>query len=80
MVPSLQGEIFIDQITGNICTCDYANKLFMSLGEIDHDMAEDLQRFLRDQNEKWEKITVLCWLSRIPTKSALLYIVRVTGQ
>ena len=45
---SLQGEIFIDQVTGNIYTCDYAKKLFNFLGEIDHDKAEDLNSFLND--------------------------------
>ena len=51
-VMSLQGEIFMDQITGNIYTYAYANKPFMSSGEIYHNMAEDLQIFLRDQNKK----------------------------
>ena len=39
-VLSTQGEIFIGQITGGI-------------GVIDNDMPEDLQRFLRDQNQRW---------------------------
>ena len=37
-------KIFIHHIMGDIYTYDYANKLFISFGEIDHDMAEDLQR------------------------------------
>ena len=28
---------------GDISTYDYLNKLFISFGQIDHDMAEDLQ-------------------------------------
>ena len=50
---SLQGETFINQIAGDIYTYDYANKLFISSGDIDHEMAEDLQ------NQKWLKIMVL---------------------
>ena len=30
---------------GDIYKYDYDNKLFISLGEIDHDMAEDLRSF-----------------------------------
>ena len=40
-LPSLQGEIFFDQVPGCIYTYDYSNKLFISSGEINHDMAED---------------------------------------
>ena len=47
-MPNLQGGIFIDQITDDIYTYDYTNKLLISSGEIDHDMTEDLQRFLRN--------------------------------
>ena len=48
--PSLQGEILINQITGNLYTYDYANRLFKSNGEIDNDM-EDLHRFMRNHNK-----------------------------
>ena len=50
---SLQGEIFINQIAGDIYTYDCSNKLFIFSGDIDCDMAEDVQ------NQKWLKITVL---------------------
>ena len=50
--PGLQGGIFIDQITCYIYTCDYVYKFFMSTGKIDHDMADNLQRVLRNQNQK----------------------------
>ena len=62
LAPSLPGEIFIDQITGDIYTkhiYDSTNKLFISTGEKDHDMAEDFQRLLRKQ--KWSKFTTLGW-------------------
>ena len=49
MTSSLQAELFSDQLTDDIYLYDYANK-FVSSGEINHDMAEDLQRFLRNQN------------------------------
>ena len=59
--PGLQGKIFINQINGDIYIYDYANKLLMSTGEIGHDMAEYLQRFLKNQNQKWLKSTAPSW-------------------
>ena len=46
---------------------------------MDQDTAEDIQRFLRDQNQKWFKFSVQCWTYRMPTNSSLLYIERWTG-
>ena len=39
----LQGKIFIDQMMSDMYTYDYTYKLFISSGEIDHNIAEDLQ-------------------------------------
>ena len=52
----------------------------MSLGEIDHDMAEDFRSFLKNQNKKWLKTAVPCWSYRLPNKLPLLYILRGTSQ
>ena len=49
---NLQDESFIDKIMWETYKYNYANKLFISSGEINHDTAEDLQRFLRNQNQK----------------------------
>ena len=35
LAPSVQGKIFIDQITCNIYTYEQDNKLFISIGDID---------------------------------------------
>ena len=48
---SLQGEIFINQITHDTYTYYYIKKLFISSGEIDHNMAEDVQKFLKTKNK-----------------------------
>ena len=50
-----------------------ANKLFISTGEVDHDMAEDLQRLKRNQNYKWLKITALNCAYRTLTYLPLIY-------
>ena len=42
LAPNLQGEVFTDQITVDVCTYDHANKLFIPLVDIDHDMVEDI--------------------------------------
>ena len=52
LAPGLQGECFINQITSEIYTYDYANKLCISSDDIDPDMTEDLQRLLQFQNQK----------------------------
>ena len=44
-VLSLQGEIFINQIIGDIYTYDFTNRLLISSNEIDHNTAVDLQNF-----------------------------------
>ena len=70
---SLQGEI-INQITDDIYSYDYTDRLFIMSSEIDHDKAEDLQRFLRNQNKKWLQILAPCWPYRIPQFCPYLYI------
>ena len=60
-ISSLKGEIFINQIPGDIYIYDYTNRLFMSSGEVAHDIVVDLQRLLRNQNKKLLKISDLCW-------------------
>ena len=40
MAPSIQGEIFIYQITGDIYTYDQDNRLFISIGDIDQDTTD----------------------------------------
>ena len=81
LAPSLLGEIFTDQITGDISTYHYvANKLFTSSGEIDHDKVEYLQMLLRNQNQNWLKITVLCWTYQNPTNSPMFYTEWQTGH
>ena len=42
MMQSLQDNIFVDQITSDMYTYDSVNRLFISLGERNHDMADDL--------------------------------------
>ena len=42
---------------GDAYTHDHANKLFISTGDIDHDMAAELQRFLKEKDQKWLKVT-----------------------
>ena len=42
---SVQGEVFIYQITGDIYAYDEANELFTSVGNIDQGTTEDLQKF-----------------------------------
>ena len=49
LAPDMQGEAFIAKIPGVVYTYDHMIKLFLSSGDIDHDMAEDLQRFLKDK-------------------------------
>ena len=51
----MQGEVFIDQITGDIYVYDKANELFTSMGYINQDMASDLQKILKDKNKKMVK-------------------------
>ena len=59
---NVHGKVFIDQIMGDMYTYDEANKLFISTGDIDHDMAEGLQRSLRDKDQKWLKVTISSWV------------------
>ena len=40
----------------NIYTYDHVYKLFISTCDIDHDMAADLQMFLKDKDQKWLKL------------------------
>ena len=47
-VLSLRGELFIDQVTGDIFSYHYEHTLLTSLGEVDHDMSEDLWSFLNN--------------------------------
>ena len=58
---------------------DYANKLFLSLGEIDHDPLEYLQRSLRNQDQKWLKFTSSSREYQTPIISPILYIEWRTG-
>ena len=80
LASGLQGETFIDQISGDIYTYDYANTSFTSSQEVDHDMAEDLLRFLRNQNQKWLKITTPGWTYQTPRNSLMLYIEQWKGH
>ena len=72
--PSLQSRIFIHETTGIIYTYDYANKLFMLMGKIDHDTAEDMQRNLINQNQKCLKFTAASWTYQTTIYSPLSYI------
>ena len=67
-------------MTGDIYTYDYANTLYISLDEIEHDTAEDLQRFWRSQYQNWLKVTTPGWTSQTHTNSLMLYIEWKTGQ
>ena len=49
-VQGLRGELFIDKLTGNFYKYDYNNMKFISVGEVDYDVAEYLRSFLND----WE--------------------------
>ena len=53
LAPTVQGEVFIEQIMGGVYMYDHANKLFIFLGDIDHDTVEDLSRFLEDKIKKY---------------------------
>ena len=63
----LKGELFVDQITGDVSKYDYYNK-FISLGEVDHDVAEDFSSFLNDLDHRWLKVIALFWSYRVSTK------------
>ena len=51
LAPSFQDEIFIDYIIGDLSTNNYANRLLISFGEIDHDNVKDLQRFSMNHHQ-----------------------------
>ena len=53
-------------------------ELVSSSGEIDHEPAEDLQRFQRDETQEWLKIVALFWTYKIPMNLPLLYIQKGT--
>ena len=69
----MQGKSFINQMTSDIYTYDFANKLFIISGQIALDTA-DLQRFLRNQSQRWLKITAPVWTYQTPTNPLMLYI------
>ena len=48
---SMRGEVFIDQITGDIYTYDQTSKLLISTGDIDKNTTVDLQQFLKDKDK-----------------------------
>ena len=48
--------------------------------DIDHDMAEDFQRFLKDKDQKWLKVTTPSLAYLAPTNSPMLYIEWGTEQ
>ena len=74
LAPSLQDEVFTDQITGDIYTCDKANKLSLSMGDIDWDTTEDNNNFLKDEDKSGWKSLLSAGYTKWPTNSPLLYI------
>ena len=61
LAPSVKGEMFFDQITGDIYTCDQDNILLISVGDIDQGTAADMQKFLKLKNQTWLKVTTHSW-------------------
>ena len=51
-VQIIKGELFVEQVTGGIYKYVYSNRLFITLGKVNHNAAEDLRSFLNywDQN------------------------------
>ena len=49
LAPSMQSEVFSDQITGDIYAYDQAKKLSISMGDLDQDMAMDFQKVLKEK-------------------------------
>ena len=76
----LRVKLFINQVIHDIYKYDYDNKLFISLGEVDHDMAEDLRSWIHDWDQRWLKVADPSWSGRVSTESPFLCIERGTGQ
>ena len=72
LAPSMQGEVFIDQISGDIYMYDQANKLFISMGNIDQDTAADLQQYVKDKDKQCLKVTASSWAYGMLTNSPTL--------
>ena len=74
------GQIFINQITGDMCKHDYDNKLFITLNERMSGLATELQKFLHDKNVQWHKITILLILfstkNEEPVTISIMIIIR----
>ena len=43
--------------------------MFISLSDIDHNTAEELQNFVKNKDQKWMWVTASYWSYRIPNKT-----------
>ena len=77
---SLSGELFIDEVTGDIYKYDCDSKLFISLREVDHEATEDLRKSLNESNQRWLNIAAPYWSYKVPTTLPFLYIERGTDE
>ena len=60
-VQSIKGELFVDQVKGDIYKYDHDNKLFISLGKVDHSRTKDFRSFVIDQDQKWLNVVAPYW-------------------
>ena len=74
VAPSMQSEVFINQVIGDIYTYDQVNRLFICMANMDQDTAAYLRQFLKEKDQKWLKVTTPSWAYLTPTNSPMLCI------